>query len=162
MNVAIREVQDGDLPVLFEHQLEPEANRMAGFPPRDRKAFMEHWSKVRANDSNLTRTVLVDDVVAGNIGSWVDDEGRRLVGYWIGREFWGRGVATAALAAMVAAIPERPLFAFVAAHNVASKRVLEKCGFVVTEHHEPPPVDDGIEELLLRLDAFRTTGTTSA
>jgi RimJ/RimL family protein N-acetyltransferase len=151
--IVIRSVSEDDLPVFFEHQLDPEANRMAGFVPRDRDAFMEHWGKIRQEDSNITRTVLVDDVVAGNVGSWLDDANRRLVGYWIGREFWGRGVATAALAAFVAEVTERPLFAFVATHNVASRRVLEKCGFVVTEHHEPP-ADDGIEELLLlRLDA---------
>jgi RimJ/RimL family protein N-acetyltransferase len=151
ITVAIRSVSDDDLPVFFEHQLDPEANRMAGFAPRDRDAFMEHWAKIRQDDANITRTVLVDGVVAGNVGSWVDDENRRLVGYWIGSEFWGRGVATAALAAFVAEVTARPLFAFVATHNVASKRVLEKCGFVATEHHEPP-TDDGIEELLLRLD----------
>ena len=32
----------------------------------------------------------------GNIGCW-EQEGRRPVGYWIGREFWGKGLATRAL-----------------------------------------------------------------
>jgi RimJ/RimL family protein N-acetyltransferase len=151
VKVVLRDVMDEDLPVFFEHQLDPEANQMAGFAPRDRDAFMAHWAKIRREESNVTRTVVVDDVVAGNIGSWLGDDGR-LVGYWIGREFWGRGVATAALAAFVAEVTERPLFALVVTHNVASRRVLEKCGFVLIEHHEPT-ADDGIEELLLRLDA---------
>ncbi|MFN8426694.1 MAG: GNAT family N-acetyltransferase [Anaerolineales bacterium] len=30
---------------------------------------------------------------AGSIGSW-DMEGKREVGYWIGKEFWGKGIAT--------------------------------------------------------------------
>lgn len=154
MIVLLRKVTDDDLPIFFEHQRDPEGVRMAAFPPRDRDAFMAHWAKIRGDMTKLTRTVLVNDAVAGNIGSWVDDASRRLVGYWIGREFWGRGVATAALATFVREVPERPLFAFVAAHNVASIRVLEKCGFIVTEDHEPAPDEgiDDVEELLLRLD----------
>jgi RimJ/RimL family protein N-acetyltransferase len=155
MNVVLRQVTEEDLPIFFEHQLEPEANQMAAFPPRDRDAFMAHWAKIPLNESNLTRTVLTDGVVAGNVVSWIDDSNRRLVGYWIGREHWGKGIATAALTAFVNEIMERPLFAYVATTNVASIRVLEKCGFEVTEDDHPTPDDDvdDVEELFLRLDA---------
>ena len=44
------------------------------------------------------------------------------------------------------------LFAGVAAHNVASLRVLEKCGFVVVDER-PDPSGDGVAEVVLRLDA---------
>lgn len=70
----------------------------------------------------------------GEYGCWEQD-GRLLVGYWVGREFWGRGLATAALAELVTEIPERPLHAWVASSNVGSIRVLEKCGFVEVERH---------------------------
>jgi len=71
------------------------------------------------------------------------------VSYWIGREFWGRGVATAALAALVAEIKERPLHAFVPEHNVGSIRVLEKCEFVPSPEHDPSiPGEDGVCEVL--------------
>lgn len=69
-------------------------------------------------------------MVAGNIGSWVQD-GKREVGYWLGQAFWGRGIATATLAAFLHLVTERPLYAWVAAHNSASLRVLKKCGFHV-------------------------------
>jgi RimJ/RimL family protein N-acetyltransferase len=152
--VLLREVADDDLPIFFEHQRDPEAARMAAFPSRDREAFMAHWTKILGDMSNLTRTVVVDGNVAGNIGSWVDDATRRLVGYWIGREFWGRGVATAALKAFVGEVTERPIFAYVATHNVASIRVLENCGFTVTNDDEPAPDDavDDVEEQFMRLD----------
>ena len=79
-------------------------------------------------------------------------DGRRLVGYWIGREFWGRGVATAALAAFVAEVKERPLHAFVAEHNVRSIRVLEKCEFVPSPEHDPSIAgEDGVREVLYAL-----------
>ena len=146
---VLREVVEADLPVFYEHQRDREAAAMAAFPPRERDAFMAHWAKTLANDSALTWTVVSDGAVAGNIGCWEDD-GRRLVGYWIGREFWGRGLATQALAELLDVVDARPLHAYVAKSNVASIRVLEKCGFVKVGEHAG---DDGIEELLLELRA---------
>ena len=87
-------------------------------------------------------------MVTGNIGSWIAED-RQLIGYWVGREFWGRGVATAALAVFVAEVKERPLHAFVAKHNVGSIRVLEKCQFVPSPEHDPSIAgEDGIHEVL--------------
>lgn len=129
--VVIRPVVEEDLPILFEHQIDPEATRMADFPARDRETFFAHWSKVLAEPTNVVRTILHDGVVVGHIGSW-DASGERLVGYWIGREHWGRGIATRALAQLLAILPQRPLLAHVAAHNAGSIRVLEKNGFVKT------------------------------
>jgi RimJ/RimL family protein N-acetyltransferase len=151
MKVVLREVVDSDLPIFFEHQGDPEAVRMAAFPSRDRDAFMTHWVKLRREPSNIIRTIVCDGQVAGNIGSWIAED-RRLIGYWIGREFWGRGVATAALTAFVAEVKERPLHAFVAKHNVGSIRVLEKCKFVPSPEHDPSiAAEDGIHEVLYML-----------
>ena len=130
--VRLRGVTEGDLPVFFEHQRDPEANRMAAFPPRDRDAFMEHWTTILRDASVVLRTVLLDGEVAGNVVAF-DFEGRREVGYWIGRAFWGKGVATSALRAFLAEVTERPIYAGVAEANVASIRVLEKCGFTISE-----------------------------
>ena len=146
---VLREVVEADLPIFYEHQRDREAAAMAAFPPRERDAFMAHWAKTLANESALTWTVVSDGAVAGNIGCW-EDNGRRLVGYWIGREFWGRGLATRALAELLDVVDGRPLHAYVAKCNVASIRVLEKCGFVKVGEHAG---DDGIEELLLELRA---------
>ena len=144
---VLREVVEADLPVFYEHQRDPEAAAMAAFPSRERDVFMAHWARTLANDSALTWTVLSDGAVAGNIGCWEHD-GRRFVGYWIGREFWGRGLATEALAELVQIVDARPLQAEVVNTNVASIRVLEKCGFIQVAAHVG---DDGIEELVLEL-----------
>ena len=144
---VLREVVESDLPVFYEHQRDPEAAAMAAFPPRERDAFMAHWAKTLANDSALTWTVVSDGAVAGNIGCWEAD-GRRLVGYWIGREFWGRGLATHALSELLGVVEVRPLHAHVVKSNVASIRVLEKCGFTRVDVHA---AGDGIEELVLEL-----------
>jgi RimJ/RimL family protein N-acetyltransferase len=142
----LREVVEADLPIFYEHQRDPEAAAMAAFPTRDRDVFMAHWAKTLANESALTWTVVCDGEVAGNIGCWEAD-GCRFVGYWIGREFWARGLATQALAELVRIVGARPLRAHVVRSNVASIRVLEKCGFVEVGVH----TGDEIEELVLEL-----------
>ncbi len=153
-SVILRPVAQGDLPILFEHQRDPEANRMAAFPARDWDAFMAHWTRLLGDDSLVKRAVVVDGQVAGNIGSWEQD-GRVEIGYWIGREFWGKGIATRALGAFLGEVPTRPLWAHVAAHNVASIRVLEKCGFRVTDEPLEPSdePEDGIAEVTLKLES---------
>ena len=125
----MRDVAESDLDAFFEHQREPEANRMAIFPARDRDAFDAHWRRILADDSVINKTIVHEGEVAGNVGCW-EQEGRRLVGYWIGQEFWGKGLATRALKELTDEVTARPLHAWVATSNVGSIRVLEKCGFV--------------------------------
>lgn len=129
-SVRIRNVEPEDLPIFYEHQLDPQATEMADFPSRDRKTFMNHWARILDNESILTRTILYEGRIAGNIVSAVYYD-RREVGYWLGREFWGKGIATQALAAFLDEETTRPIYAHVSRHNVASFRVLEKCGFRV-------------------------------
>ncbi|HEX7154446.1 MAG TPA: GNAT family N-acetyltransferase [Thermoanaerobaculia bacterium] len=134
-DIQLRNVEPDDLPIFFAHQLDDEATRMAGFPSRDRAAFDAHWAKnILGNPAAVMQTILFAGKVAGNIGSWRHD-GVRFVGYWIGKEYWGRGIATQALARMLRIVTERPLHAHVARHNLASVRVLEKCGFEL-QHEE--------------------------
>ena len=152
--VRLRTVEDRDVDAFFDHQADPLATEMAAFPARTREQVAERWARLRADDNMTVRTVLADGEVAGNIGSWADD-GLQLVGYWIGRAWWGRGVATRALALFLHEVPVRPLHAHVAAHNLGSIRVLEKCGFRRDRAQEAaaPAPDDGVEELALVLDA---------
>ena len=150
--VSLRNVEDRDLEVFFEHQTDPQAVEMAAFPARDKDQFAAHWAKLRGDDTLLVRTIVADGKVAGNIGSWPQD-GQQLLGYWVGREFWGRGVATQALALLVEEVSIRPLYAHVAVHNVGSIRVLDKCGFRrdrAQEANAPAP-DEGPGEFIFVL-----------
>lgn len=150
--ISLRQVEPADLPVFYDHQRDPVAHRMAAFPPRDRDAFMTHWKTVLADESVIVRTIIVDTEVVGNVVCY-EHSGRRLVGYWIGRTFWGRGIASRALAAFVSEIPTRPLHAYVAAKNRASIRVLEKCGFRAADERRAtaPTVGEAIVEFLYSL-----------
>lgn len=103
---------------------------MAAFPSRHRDAFMAHWKKIMADPNCAARAILFGGSVAGNIGAWTDGKDR-LVGYWIGREFWGRGIASSALVQFLSHETARPMTARVVQHNAASIRVLQKAGFTL-------------------------------
>jgi RimJ/RimL family protein N-acetyltransferase len=152
--VRLREVHEADLPVFFEHHREPEANRMAAFPPRDRDEFMAHWTLILTNPTGLARTILADGRVVGNLVSW-NQSGHREVGYWIGGDHWGRGIATRALTAFLQEEPVRPLFAHVAAINLGSIRVLEKCGFTLDRRELGGSIRGSgkVDELVMKLEA---------
>ena len=150
--VRLREVRQADLPVLFEHQRDPEAARMAVFPSRDREAFLAHWARILADPKVTARTILLEGQVAGNILSF-ERSGKTLVGYWIGREQWGQGIASRALSLFLLQVRTRPLFAHVARNNLASIRVLQKCGFLISneDRAKPDTLIDGVEEVVLKL-----------
>lgn len=125
---------------------------MAAFPARSRPAFDAHWTRMLSDPAVIKQAIVHRGHVVGNIVCW-DRDGQRHVGYWIGREPWGRGIATRALAALLRAVDHRPLYARVARHNVASIRVLEKCGFGVVREDVFTEVEGVVvHELLLRLD----------
>jgi RimJ/RimL family protein N-acetyltransferase len=148
-SVQLRDVETGDLPSFFEHQRDPEAVAMVVFKSRDRPAFDAHWAKILADDTSLKQTVVVDGQVAGNVVSFVL-EGVRQVGYWLDRAYWGRGVATAALTAFLKIEERRPLYAGVARHNVGSRRVLQKCGFVEVLEEGSSSSEDLFVNLVLK------------
>jgi RimJ/RimL family protein N-acetyltransferase len=153
-DVLLRDVVDKDLPVFFEHQVDPDATHMAAFPSRDRAAFMAHWTRILADETVVKKTILYDGHVAGNVVSF-ESSGKREVGYWIGKESWGRGIATRALSEFLGHVKTRPLYAHVAKHNLASLRVLEKSGFTLYGEDLVPSTTPGeeIEEFILILRA---------
>ena len=129
--IVLRPVVAGDLDTFFAHQLDATANFMAAFTanePHDRVAFDAHWRTVLANDAVEKQTLLVDGKVAGYYVCF-EQFGKPAVGYWIGNEYWGRGIATAGLRLLLDIVTERPIYAHAARDNEASIRVLEKCGF---------------------------------
>jgi RimJ/RimL family protein N-acetyltransferase len=156
--LSLRAVISTDLPVFFEYQLDEEANFMAAFTakdPTDRDAFMAHWQRILADKPVIIQTLLADGEVAGSILSY-EDEGKPEVSHWLGKRYWGQGIATWALKEFLAQQnPARPMYARVAKDNFASRQVLEKCGFRVIEQMIGYANAQGAEiaELLLVLDA---------
>jgi RimJ/RimL family protein N-acetyltransferase len=155
--VSLRQVQESDLPIFFEQQLDPEARSMAAFPGRPHNAFMAHWKKVMTEGAAIVRTIIFQGNVAGNIVSW-ELPGERRLGYWLGKEYWGKGIASAALAQFLEQVRARPLHARVAKHNAASIRVLQKCAFTICgEDKFAGPGGEQGEEFILILEANEQT-----
>lgn len=160
--IQLRPVTESDLPILFEHQRDPEANEMAAFPARDHDAFMAHWTKILGDETVVAMAFTVDNCVAGHVGCWTQD-GQSFVCYWIGKEYWGKRFATQMLSAFLSLVPDRPLHAIVARHNAASIRVLEKCGFALCSSATSALTDptDGIQELVYVYDTPSAESTES-
>src|SRR5688500_11499124 len=164
--LLLRDVLPDDLPIFFEHQLDKEASHMAAFTakdPTDLEAFMAHWHKILAIDTCIIKTILFNGQVAGNVWSY-EEEGRPGVTYWLGREYWRKGIATRALKELLAHHSrKRPMYARVAKDNPGSRRVLEKCGFRIVGEDKGFANARGqeIEELLLELEAIQGDGMGS-
>jgi hypothetical protein len=108
----------------------------------------------RKVSSNYTITLYAWQMfVTGGYVASREQEGTRLVAYWLGREYWGRGIASAALREYLAQETTRPLHAYVAVGNVGSMRVLERCGFVRVGAAAAGA--DGGEEYFYRVTAWR-------
>jgi RimJ/RimL family protein N-acetyltransferase len=132
--VLLRDVMEDDLPIFFEHQLDPAANHMAAFTskdPADRDAFTAHWIRILADDTITVKTILFGGQVAGHVVGF-ERFGKPEVSYWIGKEYWGQGIATQALSEFLGYLEARPLYARAAKDNIASIRVLKKCGFTIS------------------------------
>src|SRR5262249_42651469 len=138
--VRLRPVEPGDLPRMYEMQLDPESNRMAVTIPRTGDAFDSHWAKVLDDSGVTARVILVGGELVGYISCFPRD-GQDHVGYWIDHAYGGRGIASRALSLLLGEVARRPLFATAATSNGASLRVLRKCGFVV-ERVRLAPADD--------------------
>lgn len=160
--ITLRPVEPSDLDAFYAHQLDPEAIRMAAFVGADRNnrpAFDAHWAKILKASQNINRTIVADGQVAGHIACF-PLEGKLEVTYWLGREFWGQGVATQALHQMLRLVTVRPLFARAATDNLGSLRVLQKCGFQIVGQDQGYAHGRGTdtEEYILRLDIAQTKG----
>jgi RimJ/RimL family protein N-acetyltransferase len=154
-------VANDDLSIFFAYQLDQEANHMAAFTakhPTNQEAFMAHWHRILAEETNIIQTILCNGQVAGSVSSYLG-EGRPEVTYWLGKEYWGKGIATWALKEFLAHHnPTRPIYARAAKDNLGSRRVLEKCGFKAIGELTGFANARGqeIEELLLELREVST------
>jgi RimJ/RimL family protein N-acetyltransferase len=158
MNISLRDLVESDLPILFDHQLDPVANHMAAFTakdPTDRSAFMQHWKgRVFPDATTINKAILLEDQLVGNLSSW-EQGGKREICYWIDRKHWGKGIASQALSHFLSELLVRPLYARAAKDNIASIKVLEKCGFKVIGHERGFANARGeeIEEVVLQLSS---------
>lgn len=131
-NITLRKTVAADLEHFFLFQLDEEANHLAAFTskdPTDKAAYLEKYNKCIQDPTINMCTILVDDVIVGSIAKF-EIEGQAEVTYWIDKKYWGQGIATQALKALLANEKARPVRGRVAFDNPRSQKVLENCGFV--------------------------------
>lgn len=113
----------------------------------DGRAFIRAARKM---DPETFFAIAVGDAAVGGIGFVLQGDVDRMsaeIGYWLGESYWGRGIATEALAAVTRYAIERHgltrLFAVPFAYNAASCRVLEKAGYVLEARLRRSAIKDG-------------------
>jgi RimJ/RimL family protein N-acetyltransferase len=130
--VTLREQRDADADVVFDWMRDPVAVRMAAFThgdPDDRERFDAWLARILGNPDITQRVIEVEGEMVGTIATFTI-EGDREVTYWVDPARWGQGIGSAALVAMLALEPTRPLMGRAASANLGSTAVLRKAGFV--------------------------------
>lgn len=95
--------------------------------------------------------ICVDDRAVGSISIFPQTDIARVsaeIGYWLGRPYWGRGIMPRSVSEVtryaIANFGLTRVFAIVGAHNVGSRRVLEKAGFVREGYMKQSSIKDGV------------------
>jgi RimJ/RimL family protein N-acetyltransferase len=154
--LILRDVLESDLETFFEHQLDEGANYMAAFTspdPSNKEAFLAHWKQLLSNPTVFNQTLVIDGKVAGSFARFEMFE-QENVGYWMGREFWGKGYTTQGLAEFLKLVKQRPLYGRCVKDNFGSIRVLEKNGFkrIGEERAYANGRGEEVDELIFKLD----------
>ena len=118
------------------------------FTPRDALRFLD---SMIGKEPELVFAIVVDDEAIGGIGFALQKDIDRVsaeIGYWVAEPFWGRGIATEAVVAVTNyAMAHHELtrvFGMPFTRNVASRRVLEKAGFVFEGTLRRSAIKDGL------------------
>ncbi len=112
-------------------------NLRDGFPHPYTLQDAKSWIKmVRENKKDLIYAIEVEGEAAGGIGLHGKEDVYRYnaeIGYWLAEKYWGRGIVTEAVRLLLGHgfgnYPWTRIYAGIFSNNVASMRVLEKCGF---------------------------------
>src|ERR1051325_4595944 len=94
-SITIGEVESFDLETFYEHQLDPEAIRMAAFvgkDPKDKAAFDAHWNKILNSSQNTTRAIVAEGQIAGHIACYSDGDHLEVT-YWLAKGVLGKRIS---------------------------------------------------------------------
>lgn len=155
MEISLRNSTESDIEIFFQNQLDEEANYMAAFTPKDpsdKEAYVSKWTRLLKDPTINMKTIIADGEIAGTVLKFEMD-GKAEITYALGKQFWGKGIATKALQEFLPLEDIRPLFGVAAFDNHGSIKVLEKCGFerIGTDKGFANARGKEIEEIIFRL-----------
>ena len=142
--ILLRPWQESDAEALYKYASDPVVGERAGWSPH--KSVEESLDIIRTVFNTPTTWAIVlkeTNEAIGAMGYMPDcplslpaRECEPLVGYWIGKPYWNKGICTEALRLMLDRIrKETDYTSLISSHfidNPASGRVMEKCGFIAT------------------------------
>jgi ribosomal-protein-alanine N-acetyltransferase len=103
------------------------------YPYSDKDAL--DWLDSCLEQNCSPHAILLENDIVGCISYWPTDN-KIEIGYWVGRQYWGKGICTRAIKLLMGQdqFPKgKVIVAEVAAENTASKKVLLNCGFSLTK-----------------------------
>jgi len=120
------------------------------FPTPYREEDAENWLKKAVLNKKTMLAISSNTESIGSISIVINDDIRRLSGalsYWVGEPFWGKGIATESVKTFTNYIFENfeiiRIYAKFFASNTASKRALEKAGFIMEGNFKKAIIKEG-------------------
>jgi len=152
--ITLRSWREDDLSSLVSHanNFNIWKNLRDGFPYPYTEEAGKGWLKMAIGEvSHLFLAIEVDGQIVGGIGANFKEDVYRInaeIGYWLSEEYWGQGLASAAVALLTDYVfLNYPgilrIYADVFSHNPASARVLQKCGFHLEAIHKNSVIKNG-------------------
>ena len=141
-------------PAIYEHENDPPASVEW---LRVRFARLESRRSPRGDEQWLNWVVREPaGALVGYVQATVRSDGRAAIAYVLSSAHWGRGLARAAVEAMVGELAERHgasrLTAVLKRGNLRSLRLLERLGFVAVGPERFPPLEIEPDEMLMQRD----------
>ncbi len=119
--------------------------------PYDKSDAKEWIERTVSSNERHPFAIELNGTVVGCVSFWPHGKEAVEVGYWVGKEYWGQGIATQALKILMSnsTFPNvTEVVAKVMKGNIGSKRVLSKCGFKLKKACLIPKLDSQIEGCL--------------
>jgi RimJ/RimL family protein N-acetyltransferase len=158
MNIVLKQVTirdfnltDAQSIAVYANDREIWLNQPDAFPHPYKDHDAQEWIELISSMQPCSHFALdVEGKAVGGIGFKMQEDVHRRsaeIGYWLGREFWGRGIATEAVKATTEYAFKTfdlcRVYACVFAWNPASAKVLEKCGYLLEGRLRKAILKDG-------------------
>lgn len=135
--VTLRCFAEPDIPLLLDYLNNPKVTwYLTSHIPQPYTLNDAEWWIREGSTQGMVRAIESEGTLVGCVGATPEQfeySRNAEIGYWLAKPFWGKGIATHALAQMTAEVFSTTqiarLYAYVFEGNAASQRVLEKCGY---------------------------------